>query len=437
MRTEFCTLWVRRTATVAGLGGYRLCMGAFEPFAANMPWQRILDQAAGPLAILDLQGRYVHVNPAGCRLLGYRRDELIGRAPREFTYQGDPAVDRDTIERLLQAPEDSLEAEKRFVRSDGSVIWTLQINSLIREDDGRPLFVLSQAHDITVRREFERRWRQTVTNAPIGMALIDLEGRFTEVNNKLCALFGYSRDELLGASFFALTYPADLPMAKEAFSEAVEGRRDTVSVERRYRHKDGHPVWVFIRASVVPDADDRPAYLVAQFDTVGEHMGDRRLAYLALHDPLTGLANRTLLFARLEQELAELPTSENGDLAVLLIDLDNMKPVNDQYGHATGDQLLTTTADELLNSVRAGDTVARLGGDEFVVLTRVASFSAAEALRQRIAQALDAESLTFSEPIKPRASVGLATTRNPSVPPEELLDSADQDMYAHKQERSQ
>ncbi|GAA4875023.1 PAS domain S-box protein [Saccharopolyspora cebuensis] len=410
-------------------------MGGPRQFSADRLCQLILDQAAGPLAILDLQGRYIHVNPAGCRLIGYALEELLGHVPREFTFPDDDALDREAIDRVIQGRDDSYEVEKRFLGSDGHVVWALVTNSLIRDDDGRPLFFLSQVQDITVRREFERRWQQTVSNAPVGMALIDLEGCFTEVNDRLCAELGYSRDELLGTNFLALTYGADLPAAQEAFADAVEGRQDKVSVERRYRHKDGHPLWVFVRAGVVSDADDRPAYLVVQFDPVGEHLGDRRLAYLALHDTLTGLANRTLLLDRLEQELTELPSGEDEVLAVLLVDLDNLKTINDQYGHAAGDQLLTTTADSLLKAVRAGDTVARLGGDEFVILARLASSSAAEAFRLRIARLLGSEGVTSGELLRPRASVGITTTRAPNVPPEELIAEADQDMYARKKER--
>ncbi|MEY8041272.1 PAS domain S-box protein, partial [Saccharopolyspora cebuensis] len=149
-------------------------MGGPRQFSADRLCQLILDQAAGPLAILDLQGRYIHVNPAGCRLIGYALEELLGHVPREFTFPDDDALDREAIDRVIQGRDDSYEVEKRFLGSDGHVVWALVTNSLIRDDDGRPLFFLSQVQDITVRREFERRWQQTVSNAPVGMALIDL-----------------------------------------------------------------------------------------------------------------------------------------------------------------------------------------------------------------------------------------------------------------------
>lgn len=402
--------------------------------AADLPWLAILDQAAGPLAVLDLRGRYVHVNPAGCRLLGRTRDDLIGRVPTEFTHPDDPAVDQHAIERLIAGPETSFEVEKRYLRPDGTVISALVINSLVRDETGRPAFFVSQVHDITTRREIEKRWRQTVNHAPIGMALLDLDGHFTEVNDKLADIVGYSRGELLGMVFTDLTYSDDVPDSMSAFADVLEGRTEAVSLEKRYRHKDGHPLWLFIRASVVPGANDAPAYLVSQFDTIGEErLGNRRLAHLALYDPLTGLANRVLLLERLEHELLELPRRRSCVLAVLLVDLDNLKPVNDSYGHAVGDKLLTTTADELLTSARAGDTVARLGGDEFVVLSRATDFGAAEEFRATVARRLNTEIIISDHPLSLRASVGLAATQEPTASPDALLEAADRDMYMRKE----
>ncbi|MBE9372878.1 PAS domain S-box protein [Saccharopolyspora sp. HNM0983] len=405
--------------------------------AADLPWLAILDQAAGPLAVLDLHGRYVHVNPAGCRLLGRNREELIGRVPADFTHPDDPAVAQSMIDRAIEGPENSFEIEKRYVCSDGSVILALVINSLIRNDNGDPAFFVSQVHDITARREIEKRWQQTMNYAPIGMALLDLDGNFTEVNSKLSQLTGYDRDELLSMTFADITYTADMPATMSAFNDVLEGREEAVGLEKRYRHKNGHPVWVFTRTSVVPDGNDRPSYLVSQFETIGEEsLGDRRLAHLALHDPLTGLANRVLLTERLEHDIRDLPRKDHV-LAVLLIDVDNLKPTNDRYGHAIGDELLTRAADDMLDAVCAGDTVARLGGDEFVVFGWVTDFADAESFRRKISSTLNTEVALAGHRLSRRASVGLAIAQDSSTSADALLDSADRDMYRRKQDRAQ
>ncbi|WP_460960045.1 PAS domain S-box protein [Parasphingorhabdus pacifica] len=405
----------------------------------NMAWETLWQQTPSPTELVDLQGRIIEVNPAMCRLLGYGREELLGLRAADVTHPDEPVLDRKAIEYLLAEGRESLTAEKRLVRSDGGVIWVLIDSSLVRQPDGSPQLVISQCHDITARRESERLWRQTLVNAPIGMALLDLQTHFIEVNDRLCELVGYRRDELLGQRGLDLDYTGYWKPVEALYADFRAGRAESGSVEVCVRHRDGHPFWILANLSVIRGADDRPAYVVGQYEAfgVGGQVGENRLAELtrmALHDPLTGLANRALLLDRFEQELAELP--DRGDvLAVFLIDLDGFKEVNDHYGHAAGDELLQAAARELLGSVRTADTAARVGGDEFVVLANVADESQAEALRTRIVQRLNTETTAPGHPVKLGASVGLATTRDASSAPRELMDSADRDMYARKHPR--
>lgn len=405
------------------------------PLGDEVSWRTLLDQAAGPVALLDLRGWVAYANPAMCGMLGRTAVELVRSDPRDLTHPDDPAVDAAAIGRLVDGAADSFEVEKRYLRPDGRVIWALLTCSLIRTA-GEPAFVLAQVHDVTERREAALRWQRTVAHAPIGMALLDLEGRWTEVNDRFCELVGRRREELVGLRALDLTYPADREQGAAQFEDLLAGRAEAVSVEKRYRHRDGYPFWVLVRTSVVPDPSGRPAYLVAQYDPIGEvRTGDRHLAHLALHDPLTGLANRTLLTDRLGQAVAEL-RGQRDVVAVLLLDLDGLKPVNDAHGHLAGDRLLIAAVDELLRVVRAGDTAARFGGDEFVVLTRVPDVAAAEALRDRVAARLDTSVVIGGERVPLSASVGLACTREPGVEAEELLRRADRDMYRRKAAKS-
>ena len=399
-------------------------MSASGPnFADGVPWQRVFDQSVAAMAILDLQGRYLYVNDAMCRLLGYSEEELHGLNFRDVTHPDD--VDDGPLE------GDSV-LEKRYVRSDGAVIFVLLSRSVIRDPEDRPQYFLSQAQDITARREAELLWQRSFANAPIGMALLDLKGVWTAVNDTLCRMLGYTRDEMLTKSFGDVTYPEDTELGLTALADLLEGRKDTISVEKRYRHKDGHPIWMLIRSTTVPGADGLPAYLVSQYEDMGEQrLVDAHLAHLALHDPLTGLANRALLSDRLDHGLQQLARGD-GVLVVIVADLDRLKPVNDRYGHALGDQMLTTAAQELLAVVRSGDTVARIGGDEFVVVSLLWDRDSALALRNRIAERLDTRIVVSGIEVPLRASVGFATTRDPATRPEDLLHEADRDMYMSK-----
>ncbi|QUH02304.1 diguanylate cyclase [Saccharopolyspora erythraea] len=394
-----------------------------------VPWRAVCDQAASPMTVLDMQGRFLYVNQALCRLLRCDREELVRNHRKYFIHPDDRAA-AELFNEVVAAPSGEVCREFRCVRSDGAVIWLLLCASLVRDDGGRPVCVTTHAQDITERRESEARWQQTFTRAPIGMALLDTRGRWTEVNAALCRQLGYSCEELLAVEPSDLTYPGDDPTA--AVADVVEGLKDTASLETCFRHKLGYPVWLFVRISAVQGPDGHAAYLVGQYEEIGDgRMTDDHLAHLALHDPLTGLANRVLLTDRLDQSLAELPRT-GGVLAVLLVDLDELKLVNDRHGHLVGDQLLMSAADALLRAARPGDTVARFGGDEFVVVSRVVDQQAAEALRRHVEGFLHDEIDASGIRLPLRASVGLASTADPSTSRSDLLHAADQSMYSRK-----
>lgn len=381
------------------------------------------------MTVLDMQGRFLYVNQALCQLLGYERDDLVRHHRKDFIHPDD-REDTDLLNDVIAAPSGEVRREFRCVRSDGMVIWLLLCASLIRDADGRPLCVTTHAQDITARREKEARWQQTFTLAPIGMALLDTQGRWTEINTALCAQLGYRREELLTMQPTALTYPGD--ETSSTIADVVEGRKDSASLESCFRHKLGYPIWLFVRLSAVHDPEDHAAYLVGQYEEIGDgRMTDDHLAHLALHDPLTGLANRALLTDRLDQSLAELPRT-GGVLAVVVMDLDGLKQVNDLHGHLVGDQLLMSAGDALLRAARPGDTVARLGGDEFVLVSRVTDHQAAEAFRQRVEQFMKTEIVASGNRLALRASVGLATPADPAASRTDLLHAADQSMYSRK-----
>lgn len=400
-------------------------MAGWESIAVDdVSWKRVFDQAAAGMAVLDLQGNHLHVNEALCQMLGYSEEELRGLHYVDTTHPDD--FDGEGGLKPVSV------VEKRFVRSDGSMVRALLSRSIIRDENGSPCYVLSQFQDVTARREAEMLWERSFAYAPIGMALLDRKGNWTVVNDTLCELLGYTRDELLTMTFNDITIAEDRDVGPGELVELFDGRRESLNMEKRYRHRDGHQMWILIRSTAVPGADGTPAYVVSQYEEAGEHrMVDAHLAYLALHDPLTGLANRTLLADRLDHALRQLGRG-HGVLAVIAADLDRLKPVNDHYGHAWGDRLLIAAANELLAAVDSGDTVARIGGDEFVVVSLVADEEAAETLHAHIVQRLDTGGAVPDCPFELRASIGLVTTDDPDIRREALLDAADRAMYKAK-----
>ncbi|MEV0052488.1 diguanylate cyclase [Saccharopolyspora shandongensis] len=397
-------------------------------------WHAVFDQALAPTAVFDAQGRCRYVNPALCALLGHDARDLLQPSPHEISCPGNTfprtAVVADSLARGHAV------AEIWHHRPDDQTIWLRLSGSVINDTAGGACHILVQAEDITTHRSRETLWERCFATAPIGMALLDLQGQWTSVNDALCGLLGYRRNELLAMHFSDLTYPGDHEQGNTALSDLREGRTKTVSIEKRYRHKDGHPITVLIRSSVITGPDGMPSFLVSHYEAIGNgRMTDTQLAHLALHDPLTGLANRALLADRLHHNLAAL-AGGSGVLAVLVADLDGLKQVNDQYGHLAGDHLLIAAAHALLGGVEPGATVARLGGDEFVVADLVDDIPAAEALQDHITQLLNTQITAAGHQLNLKASVGIAVTQDPTTPPEELLHAADQDMYTRKKPRN-
>lgn len=247
---------------------------------------------------------------------------------------------------------------------------------------GGATFILIAARHLDIRfapkdvaaqlREVEARFRAAFDQAPIGMALVSLSprtfGRFLQVNPALCTMLGYSEDELRTRTYREITHPSDLSPAEAQVTAMVEGLPSAGEIEKRYRHRDGHDVWVNVQASAVRSGQGEPLYSISQIrDITEERQYQQRLRHLADHDPLTGLFNRRRFGEELERVVAYARRYAQ-PAALLLVDLDRFKDVNDTYGHAVGDELLVQLATTLTDRLRETDIVGRLGGDEFGVL---------------------------------------------------------------------
>jgi len=283
-------------------------------------------------------------------------------------------------------------------------------------------------------RDSERKFRLLMAHAPHGIALLDGDGHFIEVNAALCALLGYPEDELLGQNFRALTHPDDLPAGELYVADMRRGERPHLRYEKRYRHKDGSTVWVEVNLSAQHDEQGELILLVAHIQDLTarkeEEAEIRRQAHI---DPLTGLPNRRMFMDRLEFTWNQAQRHHRC-FAIIYLDLDDFKPINDQFGHAAGDTLLIEVARRLLDCTRASDTVARLGGDEFVVLlSEVDDRCAPAGVAEKILHTLSVPVVAGGQHLAPRASLGIVSC--PSQPfgsPTAMLHAADSAMYAAK-----
>lgn len=215
----------------------------------------------------------------------------------------------------------------------------------------------------------EELFRLAFDGAPIGMAILDLEHHYVRVNPAFAAMVGYDvRALTAGLGPLDLTHPDDIDADLELMRQLAAGERATYRLEKRYRHRQGHELWVELWGGLVRDADAEPvAYVKQVSDITDRKQLEQGLIHQATHDALTGLPNRVLLQDRIRQALAAQRRA--GCTAVLSLDLDGFKPINDQHGHPAGDEVLIEVARRLRRGVRTHDSVCRIGGDEFVVVT--------------------------------------------------------------------
>ena len=280
--------------------------------------------------------------------------------------------------------------------------------------------------------DVQGRFESAFTSAPIGMALVDVGGHWLQVNDALCRIIGHTREELMATTLQAITHPEDGDRDERSLHDLLRGEIPSYQVEKRYRHAFGHYLWVLLTVSLVRDQRGEPLYLVSQVQDVSERKElASRLEHLIDHDFLTGLFNRR----RFQEELArevERRSRYGAKGAVLMIDLDNFKNVNDAFGHKAGDDLLRGVAGALRHRMRQTDVLARVGGDEFAILLPEADADQAQIVAEGIVKTLGRQVAVLGEQtIQITASVGIALFDG--LRAVELLEFADLAMYEAKE----
>ncbi len=279
--------------------------------------------------------------------------------------------------------------------------------------------------------EAEELFRRAFDDSQVGMALVSTAGRFQRVNRALCEITGYPEHELLGRTFSEITYPDDVEAGLDALRDLIEGERYGYRAEKRYLHAEGHPVWVSLNVSPVYD-EGAVSYLISQVEDISDRKeSEERLTRQALHDSLTGLPNRTLFADRVR--MASNRRGARG-YAIVYLDLDAFKLVNDTLGHAAGDQVLIEVARRLERLLRAGDTLARLGGDEFALLCEEVGDDDAKAIADRVIDAMAKPIDVQGRAITQAASIGISLYAQDGAPaePDDMLGDADLAMYRAK-----
>jgi diguanylate cyclase (GGDEF)-like protein/PAS domain S-box-containing protein len=408
---EASTVWARAlTAT----GGPRVDDGQIDALAGQLARTTAAGLASGPAA--QDAGRHLGQLLVQARLTS---PAVLGAAVGVVAATDGPA-------RLVHLMQGSL------ATSHAAEVQRLL---LAEQEVAHRASTLARDHAVQALLASEARFRALFAEAPVGIAIVDPEGRIHESNAAMQDMLGYSQAEFRDLHVQTFIYPDDSASLWTDYAALIAGDIEALSCEKRYVHKDGHVVWANLSLSLVRGPDDGPLFQVAVLQDVTERRAlQRQLLHQAQHDALTGLPNRALFLAELDRALAG--PGPGGRIAVLSLDLDGFKRVNDSRGHLAGDQVLRVVADRLaVVARRRGGLLARLGGDEFVVLLAGHHGATPVEVAEELLAVLDAPvAVPGQQPVHVRASIGVVEAPATGSEAADLLSAADLAVNAAKED---
>lgn len=440
--------------TFADVTARRLAQSRLE--ASEARYQQMVDQVLDyAILMLDTEGRVVSWNRGAERIKGYTADEIMGQSFARFFTEEDRAAGLPERELAQAAQQGRCEFQGWRVRRDGSRFWGLMLLTAVRDAHGQLMGYSKVTRDLTQQHRVEqalteahRRVQAMIDSSPFGIVATDLEGLILAMNPVGERMTGYSREELVGKLTPAIYHdPEEIRARAEALSKEVgvhiePGIEVFVYRARQGLHedrewtcvrKDGSrfPVQAAITALRDPDGQI-VGYMGVAYDISERKRQEEYTHHIAHHDFLTGLPMRRLMLDRLTVAL-QRARREGSCVALMMIDLDHFKRINDSLGHHVGDELLKAVAERLLGCVRSCDTVARMGGDEFViVLPGITEMANAERVARLVVEQVSLPISIGAHELHVTPSVGIAIFPEDAVEAGDLLKDADAAMYVAK-----
>ena len=399
--------------------------------------ERLFEMSVGLQAIAGFDGYFKLVSPAFERTLGHPLQDFLVSPWESFLHPDDIDSTRLGLSRV--GTQEVFGHENRFRCANGSYRWMSWCARGFPEEN-LIFFVATDVTDthefVALLREREETFRVVFENAPIGMGLTTAEGVIERVNPAFANTLGISPGQIAGQRLAELASPQEVRTHEEQLEQLVRGEIPLFQMESTIARPDGSAVDALLRVGAVRDLEGSARLLVAQLLDISERKkAEERLQHVAVHDALTGLPNGIFFRTRLTEALARARRSKRADYAVLFVDLDRFKVINDSLGHCVGDELLVAIARRLRAAVRANDFVARLGGDEFtVLLDGVTSAAGCAHLADRIHASLQETLSLAGREVTTSASIGIAPGQTHYETADELLRDSDIAMYRAKAE---
>ena len=400
--------------------------------AAEVEVRRLLDELPEAVLLVDSTTVVRSTNAAALSLFDLASRELLDHSLLELAEDEDNVRLGAALRRAIEGDEvDPIQIE--MIGRAGRVLveasFHMPRRKVTKPEEQR---LVVRLRDVSEREQqtraldqARRRFQQAFQSAPTGMALVRLDdGRIVDANQSLAEMLRRDVKELVGCTLREFTHPDDVRAAQPHRARLELGIVDSFRIDQRYRRRDGEYVWARTRVSTTED--DGVMLAITHIEDVTEQRrAAEQLRYAARHDELTGLPNRAYLMHLLQEKLA---TSDINHVAVLFVDLDNFKTINDSLGHEVGDQLLQVVSERLRKALRDDDVLARFGGDEFIVIMTGEPIDVAERLRMATHQPV----IVSEHELFVTASIGYCTNHTAGMTPNDMLRDADAAMYRAK-----
>ncbi len=398
----------------------------------------LLESSSDLITIVDLDGRVLYQSLSSETMLGWRADDLVGSSIFDLVHGDDRQQLEDSLSAALGDNGDAASTELRLKHQ--SEDWR-HVESVFNNLVDNPVVggVVVTSRDVSERRRVELAlereralFQQLFRNSPAGIVILDPEDQVLDANRAFVDLFQFQVDELRGKGLEEDLVPAAQRQEAAELTQQVMAQQN-VEVETVRKRKDGSEVDVAILAYPIGFADQHIGAFAIYSDITERKAAERQLFHDASHDALTGLPNRSQLRQRLELDLRRSHRRPEVLFAVLFIDLDGFKSINDNLGHAAGDEVLVEVAHRLQACVRPGDTTARLGGDEFtLVLEDIREPSDAVRVAERVLASLRRPFLLSGQEESISGSIGITYSSGGYESVDDLMHDADTAMYRAK-----
>ena len=400
--------------------------------------KEIFNQNAIGIGYISTEGEILFVNTYITDLLGYEENELIGQNIQDITYKEDVELSFNNKQIVIDSQgNEDIAYEKRYIHKDKSLVWVHVILSCAASKNGKTKYLIGFVKDIRERKTSERRLllaEAVFDNTNEGIMIVNRNLMIRTVNHGFEKLLGYSKKEIKGKSFESfISKHHDVTFYKQIWQQVFKKGHWQGEIWGTKKNGNLLPYWLNI-ATIRDKAGKIINYIGALSDISVIKQSEEKLAFLAHHDPLTKLPNRLLLVSNLEHAIKRAKR-DACKIAILFLDLDKFKEINDTFGHSYGDAILKAVTRRFQEVMREEDTIARIGGDEFIMLVEdIKEITDIEIVLSKILDIFEKPFLINKDSFNLSSSIGVSVYPDDGIQIEDLIKNADTAMYQAKDE---